>query len=125
MIDILTVSQVVSALVALLVTGLIALGFVRLARAAEGLIGNLAFGIVTIHAATFLRTLYRDILPMFVDVEILFARVMFLSVTLALNVLIVLSGWHGLRALHLAIPEPQRARYSMLTAALYPPLRRR
>ncbi len=125
MTDVLGLVHVGSSVVALIVTGLMGLGFVRLAWTARGLIGHLAQGVVMVHAAVFLRTLYRDILPLAVAPEVLFARPAFLTVSLVLNALIVLAGWHGLRALHLAIPDAVRGRYSLLTAALYPPLRRR
>ena len=125
MTDILEIAQLGSALAALVVTGLMGLGFVRLAWAARGLTGHLAQGVVMIHSAVFLRTLYRDVLPLGFPAGTLFARPVFLAVTLLLNALIALAGWHGLRALHLAIPEEARGGYSLMTAALYPPLRRR
>ena len=126
MIDFLTFAHLGSALLALLVTGLMAAGFVRLALRAKGLVGHLATGIVMVHAAVFVRTLYRDIAPWFLDEgSILLSRACFLIVTMVLNALIALAGWHGLRALYLAIPESARGRYSLLTAALYPPFRTR
>jgi hypothetical protein len=127
LIDVLTAAQRGSAVLALLVTGLMAAGFARLAvRRNGGLVGNLATGILSIHLAVFLRTLYRDMLPLMLPPEsFVFSRGFFLVGTLVLNALIVIAGWNGLRALYLAIPEPARARYSLLTAALYPPLRRR
>jgi hypothetical protein len=70
--------------------------------------------------------LYRDILPLIIAPDsVIFSRGLFLGGTAVLNVLIVLAGWHGLMALYLAIPESVRGRYSPLTAALYPPFRRR
>jgi hypothetical protein len=125
-IDILTVAHLGSAVLALVVTGLLAAGFVRLAWIARGLVRHMAVGILAIHSAVFLRTLYRDIAPLFLDAStILFTPVGALAAALVLNTLIVVACWHGLRALHLAIPKPARGRYSILTAALYPPLRRR
>jgi hypothetical protein len=125
-IDLLTVAQLGSAVLALLVTGLMAAGFARLALRATGLVGGLAKGILVIHMVAFLRTFYRDILPLFVDPgSWVFSESSLISETLVLNVLVVLAGWHGLKALYLAIPESVRGRYSLLTAALYPPLRRR
>ena len=126
MLDILAVAQIGSALLALLVTGLMAAGFVRLAWHARGLVGHLATGVLTIHTAVFLRTFYRDIVPfLFDETTLVRSPTVTLAVALLLNALIALAGWHGLRALHLAIPEPARRRYSLLTAALYPPLFRR
>ena len=126
MMDALTIAHLGSALLALLVTGLMTAGFVRLARSSAGLIRHLAVGILTIHAAAFLRTLYRDIVPVVVgDDSILLSRTVFLAVALILNILIVLAGWHGLRALYHAIPHQARSRSSLLTAAMYPPRRRR
>lgn len=126
MIDALRFAHLGSALLALLVTGLMAAGFVRLAFRSRGLVGNLAMSILTIHLAVFIRTLYRDILPLVFEPDaVLFSREFFLGGTLVLNVLIALAGWSGLRALYLAIPDSARSRYSPLTAALYPPLRRR
>jgi ABC-type transport system involved in cytochrome c biogenesis permease subunit len=125
-IDILTVAHLGSAVLALVVTGLLAAGFVRLAWNARGLVRHMAVGILAIHSAVFLHTLYRDIVPwLFGGSAFLFAPGAALAVALVLNTLIVVAGWHGLRALHLAIPEPARRRYTILTAALYPPLRRR
>lgn len=124
--DVMTTVHLGSVFLVVLVTGLMAVGFVRLAYWARGLVGHLARGILAIHLAILLRTLYRDVLPLFVmrDAAVFAPAVMF-SVAVALNVLIALAGWHGLRALYLAIPEPARGRYSLLTAALYPPFRRR
>jgi hypothetical protein len=122
-IDVLQMAKLGSAFLALVVTGLMAIGFVRLALRARGLVGHLAIGILAIHAAVFLRTLYRDFAPLLLDDgSVLFTRGGSLVAALVLNVLIVVAGWHGLRALHLAIPAAARRRYSLLTAALYPPL---
>ncbi len=126
MIDVLTGAYLLSALGALVVTGLMAAGFVRLAFRGRGLVGHMAIGIVTVHSAVFLRTLYRDLAPLvFDESSVLFSRGAFLVVALALNGLIAIAGWHGLKALYLAIPEQARGRYSLLTAAMYPPFRSR
>lgn len=126
MTDLLTIAHLASALLVLLVAGLMAAGFVRLAWRSRGLVGHMATGILAVHGAIFLRTLYRDILPLVLgEGSAAYGRLAFLSVTLTLNLLLILAGWHGLRALYLAIPPEDRGRYTLLTAALYPPLRRR
>jgi hypothetical protein len=124
-IDALTIAHLGSAFLVLLVTGLMAAGFVRLSWYARGLIRHLAIGILTVHLAVFLRTLYRDVAPLIFDGgSLIFSDTGVLAVALVLNALIALAGYHGLKALYLAIPKEARARYSLLTAALYPPLRR-
>lgn len=120
------VVHVGSAVLAVIVTGLMTAGFVRLAWRARGLIGHFAKGVVIIHFCALVRTAYRDLVPLVLpETSPLLSVEVWTGVVVTLNLLVAVAGWHGLLALYLAIPEPARRRYSILTAALYPPLFRR
>lgn len=101
-------------------------GFVRLALRHTGIIGDLATGLLLMHAAVLLRTLYWDGLRAALP-DPVWQRWYEMSgetaINLLFNTMIVLAGYHSLRALRLSIPEEIRGEYTLLGAAFYPRIR--
>ena len=105
---------------------LVAMGFVRLAFADRGPMGHFAAGLLLVHLAVCLRTIYRDIVPGWFGADPgteIFGPGVHAAVLLAFNAMVLVSGYHSLKALYLTIPEDKRGRYHILTAPLYPPWR--
>lgn len=115
----------VLAYVAAFATGLVGLGFVRLAVGMRGLVGHMALGLLVMHLAVLTRTLYWDAASDIVGEE-KWSRWFEMSgganVNIVFNTLIVFASYHALRALQLSIPEDIRDRYTLLGAAFYPRL---
>ena len=116
-------STAVSAFV--LATGLM-IGYIRLAGNEAALVRHFALSQVLITGSYAWRTIYWDaILPTFVgEAE---AVVINASggavVNVVFNLVVMVGAYHGLKALHLMIPERDRTNWSWLTAPLYPPRR--
>ena len=107
-------------------TGLVGLGFVRLTFGDRGLVHHLALGLMVMHAAVFLRTLYWDVARDWMPPAAWEAWTDMtdgISVNLVFNVLLIFALYHSLKALKLSIPEDIRGDYTIVTAALYPRLR--
>ena len=124
--EIIYASSHASAYLAVATTAVVGYGFVRLAFKHSGLVGHLATGLLLMHTAVFLRTLYWDGLRNVVPQSIWnqwYAISNGTAVNLVFNVMVILAGYHSLKALKLAIPEEIRSRYSLLGAAFYPRLR--
>ncbi len=116
--------NLVSGIFAALAALLVALGFVRLAVIDRGTLGHFAAGLLLIHLAVFMRTIYRDIAPGWFGPDrwaTMVDATSHTSFTIFFNVLVLVSGYNSLKALLLAIPPEKRGRYSLLTAPLYPP----
>lgn len=124
--DILYTASHVSAYLGAIVTGILGYGFLRLSCRHSGVVGHLATGLLLMHVAVFLRTLYWDGLRNLLSAEI-WARWYDLTggttVNLFFNLMVVGAGYHSLRALQLSIPEEVRGEYSLIGAAFYPRLR--
>lgn len=104
---------------------LVFLGYVRVAIAANQ--GRLAhhFGlfIICLSAAYVLRATWWDGLHVLIGAD---ARAWLadstggISMNILFNGMALIGGYHGLKALHLMIPERDRAEWSWLTAWAYP-----
>ncbi len=115
-----------SAYLAVAATAIVGYGFVRLAFKHSGLVGHLAMGLLLMHTAMFVRTLYWDGLRNVVPKSAWdqwYVASNGTAVNLVFNVMVILAGYHSLKALKLAIPEEIRGQYSLLGAAFYPRLR--
>jgi hypothetical protein len=116
--------DLITGCMAALTAFLVGMGFVRLAILDRGPMGHFAAGLLLVHLAVLLRTLYRDIGPRIVEDDVwsrLFDPAGHLAVTVTINLLVIYSGYHSLKALLLVIPADRRGDYSLVTAALYPP----
>ncbi len=124
--DLLYMSSHVSAYAAAAAAGLVAYGFVRLAIRRSGIVGHLSAGMVLMHVAAFLRMMYWDGLRIFLP-ESAWTTWYDLSgetsVNLLFNGLVVVAGYHSLKALRLAIPEDARGQYSLIGSVFYPEAR--
>lgn len=112
-----------SAYFAALAAGIVGYGFVRLAFRQSGLVGHMAVGLLMMHLAVFLRTLYWDAFRNLAPEELWtwwYDWSGESSINVFFNVLVILAGYHSLKALHLAIPADVRAEYSLIGAAFYP-----
>ena len=109
-----------SAYLVTLMTGLVALGFVRLVFTAGGVVRYLSIGFLLMFAAVCARSLYWDILKHaeWIAADGLNAN---RPINLVLNLVVILASYYSLKAIHATIPPETRARYSLLTCVFYPP----
>ncbi len=113
----------VSALAAILATGLLVYGFVRLSLKGEGLIRHLSIGLLLMHFVVFLRTGYWHIVSFGFPAwkwPSLIESTFSVAIHMFFNLLVVVAGYFSLKALWLAIPTRVRADYTLFGAAFYP-----
>ena len=121
--DFLDAANCAAAFLAALAAGLVGYGFVRLAFRKSSLVGHLATGLLLLHAAVFLRTIYWDALRNLVSEaawDAWYEMSGETSVNLLFNGMVIAAGYHSLKALRLAIPEEVRGEYSLVGSAFYP-----
>ena len=102
------------------------IGFIRaaLTRDQSKLVHHFALFILALSAAYVLRTVWWDTLRYVLgDNAWAFLRALTQGIraNIAFNLLAVFGAWHGLKALHLMIPEPDRPAWHWWTAWAYPP----
>jgi len=124
--DSLSLLDQVLACLAAAAAGLVGYGFLRLAFRHSGSVGHLATGLLLMHLVVVSRSLYLGTIRFLVSPEVWTAWLALNGdhvANLVLNALVVLAGYHSLKALKLSIPPEIRDEYSLIGTAFYPRLR--
>lgn len=98
--------------------------YARIAGSASEIVRHMSVSLICVVGAFALRTLFWDVTPAVVGDTWPDLRDSVGGVTLVnavLNSIFAYGLWRGMRALHLMVPEPERQRWPVWRAWLYPP----
>lgn len=115
-----------SGIVACVMLAFVWLGYVRVALsgAETRLVHHFSNFIIFLASAYVLRTIWWDTLRVVLGTgrwEVLRDMTDGATADVAFNTLAIVGGWHGLKALHLMIPDAERGRWAWWSAWGYPP----
>lgn len=120
--DAYTAAHTVTPYLVAVMTALVSLGFLQVVFLAGGMVKYLTLGFLLLYLKVFLRTAYWDILPNWVPPETWSAwreASGGVAVNVFFNLAAIVACYFSLKAVYLAIPEEDRARYTILTAPFY------
>lgn len=104
-------------------TLMVSIGFSRLLLVSEGVVRSLAFGFLLLYFMVLCRTVYWDILSVYLPDDIWrswLALTHGITFNVIFHLMVIAASYYSLKAIHQSIPAEVRKQYSILTAFLYP-----